>query len=281
METGGLIGIVLGLGSAAFYGTSDFFGGLASRRTRTVSVLVTSGIIGVITYLSLALLTGDRLPSAGAALLSVVAGCLSVAVGNVFYYALAHGRMSIVAPVAAVITTSFPVVFSLMREGLPEFLTLVGFALALVAVFLVSSPERIGRVEWRALALPVLAGVMAGFMFILIGTTTTESTYVPLLIMRITSVAGNLVIARRLGAPSIVPREHFPLVLLTGLTSAAATICFVLTAQVGRLDIASVLSALAPAVTVVMAALLLSERVYRPQIIGIVLGTGAIILISV
>lgn len=280
METGGLIGIFLGLGSATFYGISDFLGGLASRRTRTVSVLVTSGIIGVATYLGLALLTGDRLPSAGVVVMSVVAGLLSVAVGNVFYHALAHGRMSIVAPVASVVTTSFPVVFSLVQEGLPEFLTLIGFGLALVSVFLVSSSERIGRVEWRALALPTLAGVLAGFMFILIGTTTTESTYFPLFIMRTTSLLGSLVIAWRTGAPVIVPRAQFPLALMTGLTSAAATICFVLAAQVGRLDVASVLSALAPAVTVVMAAFLASERVYRVQIIGIVLGTGAIILIS-
>jgi drug/metabolite transporter (DMT)-like permease len=276
-----LLSVLLGLGSAFNFGLSDFLGGLSSRKVKTVSVLVTSQVIGVITFAGLALLTQDILPTREEAFLSIVAGCLSILVGNLFYYALSVGKMSIVAPVAAVVTTSFPVVYGIIREGAPDALTLVGFALALVAVWLVSSSERLGKIEWNALVLPVAAGVLAGVMFILISTVTEKATYTPLLILRTTSFIGNILIATRMGVPRIVPRSMFPLVLGTGLTSAFATITFVLAAQVGRLDVASVLSALSPAITVILAALVVKERVNRFQIAGIALGTFAIILISV
>jgi drug/metabolite transporter (DMT)-like permease len=194
---------------------------------------------------------------------------------------MAHGKMSIVAPVATVVSACLPVGYSTLRQGAPGGLTLVGYAVAFVAVFLVSSTERIGVINWRSLRLPVLAGVIAGVMFILIGYTTERSTYTPLLIMRTTSFLGNLIIASRIGAPRIVPLAHLPAVLMTGMTSAAAMICFVLAAQVGRLDIASVLSALAPAVTVILAAVFLREHINRVQVIGIALATGTIALISV
>ncbi len=276
-----LMGVLLGLGSAFNYGVSDFFGGLSSRKIRTVSVLVTSQVIGIVTFLVLALLTNDIMPTQLEALLSVIAGCLSILVGNLFYYALSVGKMSVVAPVAAVVTTSFPVVFAIVREGAPDTLTFVGFALALISVWLVSTTEKLGAIEWKALTLPILAGVIAGFMFILIGYTTEKATYTPLVILRVTSFVGNFMIATTMGIPRIVPRALFPLVLGTGLTSAIATIFFVLSAQVGRLDVASVLSALAPSVTVIMAAVILKESVNRYQIAGIVLATFSIVLISI
>jgi drug/metabolite transporter (DMT)-like permease len=281
MESGGLAGIFLGLASAANYGLSDFLGGLSSRRARTVSVLITSQLIAVLTFLVPALITGDRMPSALESLLAVIGGLLSIAVGNLFYYALAHGRMSIVAPVGALVTTCFPVVFSIMREGAPSSLTLLGFAVALVAVFLVSSSEKIGVIEWRSLTLPVVAGVLAGLMFIIIGYTTENSTYTPLLIFRITSLLGNLLLAWRIGAPKLAPRAVLPAALMTGFSGAVATIFFVLAAQVGRLDVASVLSALSPCITALLAAVFLRERVGQFQVAGIVTATAAIILISV
>lgn len=280
METTSLLGTLFGLISAVCFGTSDFLGGVVSRRARTPTVLITTQMIGIMTFMLLALATQDTLPNPGEVLMGIVAGCLSVVVGNLFYYAMAYGKISIVAPVATLVTISFPVVFSILQEGSPDAMTLCGFGLALVAVVLVSSTEQIGRVDWRALALPVTAGVLAGFMFILISQMTRNATYTPLIPFRITSLLGNILLAYRIGAPRLIPRALLPITLATGISSAAATIFFVLSAQVGRLDIASVLSALAPTVTVVLAALFLHERVNRIQIAGIVLATLATILIS-
>lgn len=280
METGGLAGIFFGLASAASYGLSDFLGGLVARRTRTVSLLISSQFMTISAFIVPAILTGDPMPSPFEALLAVIGGLLSIAVGNMFFHALAHGKMSIVAPVAALVTTCFPVAFSILREGAPSNLTMLGFGVALVAVFLVSSTEKIGVIAWRSLTLPVGAGVLAGIMFIIIGYTTERSTYTPLIFFRVTSLLGNLVLAWRLGAPRLVPRRLMPAALTTGFFSALATITFVMAAQVGRLDVASVLSALSPCITALLAAMFLRERVGHYQWVGIATATAAIVLIT-
>jgi hypothetical protein len=82
MESGGLASIFLGVTSAANFGISDFLGGLTSRRIRTVSVLITSQFVVMITLVLLMLVTSDRLPSWLEGILAFVAGCLSIAVGN-------------------------------------------------------------------------------------------------------------------------------------------------------------------------------------------------------
>ena len=188
--------------------------------------------------------------------------------------------MGIAAPVSAVLTASLPVLFSAFTQGLPSLLQLGGFVLALLAIGLISRPERAkGRPEGLGLAL--LAGCGFGCFFILISRASATATFWPLATARLISVLF-LFLLMRIRQQQIQPAMILtPLVLMAGILDAIGNAFFVLATHTGRLDIAAVLSSLYPAATVLLAAIVLRERVTRIQGIGILLALVAVPLISV
>jgi drug/metabolite transporter (DMT)-like permease len=206
---------------------------------------------------------------------------LAGAIGLIaFYSALSIGRMGIAAPISAVLTAGLPVIFSAFTEGLPGLLQLGGFLLALLAITLISRPERSkGRPEGIGLAL--LAGCGFGCFFILISRVNHAETFWPLAVARFTSVLFLLIVVRIRQQPTLPRLSVAPLVLLAGTLDAFGNVFFVLATHTGRLDVAAVLASLYPAATVMLAALLLRERVTRIQAVGILLALVAVPLISV
>jgi drug/metabolite transporter (DMT)-like permease len=188
--------------------------------------------------------------------------------------------MGITAPITAVLAASLPVLFSAFVQGLPGLLQLVGFVLALIAVGLISRPEAAGgRPEGVGLAL--LAGLGFGGFLILIGQVSPTAIFWPLTVARLSSFLFMLamVLTRR---QELLPKKSaFPLVLLAGTLDVAGNAFFVLATHAGRLDVAAILSSLYPAVTVLLASIILRERVTRLQAIGIIFALVAIPLISV
>jgi drug/metabolite transporter (DMT)-like permease len=196
-----------------------------------------------------------------------------------FYSALSLGKMGIAAPVSAVLTASLPVLFSAVTTQLPTLLQLGGFVLALLAIGLIARPERtVGPPKGLWLAL--LAGCCFGGFFILISRVQHDSTFWPLATARFTSVVVLATMLRLQRKPLLPAMAVAPLVVLAGLLDAGGNAFFVLAAHSGRLDVAAVLSSLYPAATVLLAALLLRERVSRSQGAGILLVLLAIPLIS-
>ncbi len=178
------------------------------------------------------------------------------------------------------LTAGLPVIFSAFTEGLPGFLQLGGFLLALLAITLISRPEKSkGRPEGIGLAL--LAGVGFGCFFILISRVNHAETFWPLAVARFTSVLFLLIVALIRQRPALPRLSVAPLVLLAGILDAFGNVFFVLATHTGRLDVAAVLASLYPAATVILAALLLRERVTRIQAIGILLALVAVPMISV
>ncbi|WP_338043367.1 EamA family transporter, partial [Nonomuraea lactucae] len=129
--------VILATACALVYGTADFLGGLAARRSRVLSVVVLSQIAGLVLILAL-LPALPGLLSGGALLWGLGAGVAGMSGLVLFYRALATGTMSVVAPVAAVTSAALPVVFGLANGERPEPLALAGVVLALGAVLLVS-----------------------------------------------------------------------------------------------------------------------------------------------
>src|SRR5262245_42400200 len=131
-----------GLASAASWGAGDFCGGLATKRVSGHAVVIGSQLVGAVSVLLLAIVTGETAPPArnlvacGAAGLAGAAGLLAL------YRALAIGRMGVAAPVSGVLSAAIPVVVGAFFLGLPAPLTLFGFALALVPVWLIPPPRR-------------------------------------------------------------------------------------------------------------------------------------------
>lgn len=275
-----LFGTVLfGLAASLSWGTGDFSGGLASRRAHVFSVVLAAYAVGVVLLPILALAWSEPLPSWRDALWGASAGLLGTLGLTAFYRSLAIGRMGINAPITAVLAASLPVIFSVFTQGLPGPWQLSGFVLALLSVALVSRPERAsGRPEGLGLAL--LAGLGFGSFFILISRVSAHAVFWPLASARIVSLLFMIVFVRIRGEQMLPKKSIFPLILLAGSLDVAGNVFFILAVHAGRLDVASILSSLYPAVTVLLAAIILRERVSRIQAIGIALALCAILLIS-
>ena len=275
-----LLTVLFGLAASLSWGSGDFNGGLASRRANASSVVIAAYMAGFVLLVLLALLWREPLPSSIDMFWGGLAGMVG-AIGLIaFYSALAVGRMGIAAPISAILTAALPVIFSAFVQGLPSIFQLLGFALALLAIGLISRPERAkGRPAGIGLAL--LAGFGFGCFFILISRVSHASTFWPLAMARLTSVLFLLIVVRMRRQPMLPGIEVLPLVLLAGTLDAIGNAFFVLAAHTGRLDVASVLSSLYPAATVILAALVLHERVTRIQAVGILIALVAIPLISI
>jgi drug/metabolite transporter (DMT)-like permease len=275
-----LFGTVLfGLAASFSWGTGDFSGGLASRRAHIFSVVLAAYAVGMVLLPILALAWAEPLPSWRDTLWGASAGLVGTLGLTAFYRALAIGRMGINAPITAVLAATLPVIFSAFTQGLPGPLQLAGFVLALLSVALISRPERAsGRPEGLGLAL--LAGLGIGGFLILIGQVSAHAIFWPLASARIASLLFMIIFVRVRGEQMLPKKSVFPLILLAGSLDVAGNVFFVLAAHAGRLDVASILSSLYPAVTVLLAAIVLRERVSRIQATGIALALGAILLIS-
>ncbi len=272
--------ILFGLAASLFWGSGDFSGGLASRRANASSVVTAAYAIGFVLLVGLALLWREPFPAPIDMFWGGLAG-LAGAIGLIaFYSALSIGRMGIAAPVSAILTAALPVLFSVFTEGLPGSLQLVGFVLALFAIGLISRPERTkGRPEGLGLAL--LAGCGFGCFFILISRVSHGATFWPLAMARLTSVVFLVIVVLLIRRQGVLPKRTVaPLVILAGVLDALGNAFFVLATHAGRLDIAAVLSSLYPAATVLLAAIVLRERVNRIQALGILFALVAIPLIS-
>ncbi|GAC1356749.1 MAG: DMT family transporter [Ktedonobacteraceae bacterium] len=271
--------VIFGLAASLFWGSGDFSGGLASRREKATTVVLAAYTIGCVLLVMLALLWKEPFPSPLDMLWGGLAG-VAGAIGLIaFYSALSIGRMGIVAPISAILTAGIPVLFSAYTEGLPSLLQWGGFVLALLAIGLISRPERTkGRPEGIGLAL--LAGCGFGCFFILISRVSPTATFWPLSVARFTSVLVLLIVVRIRQQPHLPKKTVAPLVLLAGVLDALGNAFFVLATHVGRLDVAAVLASLYPAATVLLAALVLHERVTRIQTLGILFALIAIPLIS-
>ena len=271
--------VIFGLAASLCWGSGDFNGGLASRRANSSSVVIAAYAVGFALLVGLALLWREPFPS----LLDIFWGGLAGLAGAIglisFYSALSIGRMGIAAPVSAVLTASLPVLFSAFIAGLPSLLQLGGFVLALLAIALISRPER-AKGRPKGIMLALLAGCGFGCFFILISRVSPSAIFWPLAMARFTSVLFLLIVVRIRQQPVLPKMTVAPLVLLAGVLDAMGNAFFILAAHSGRLDVAAVLSSLYPAATVLLAALLLRERVTRVQAVGILLALIAVPLIS-
>jgi drug/metabolite transporter (DMT)-like permease len=272
--------VIFGLSASICWGSGDFSGGLASRRASVPSVVIASYTVGLALLILLALLARERFPLPADLLWGGLAGVAGVIGLRAFYSALARGRMGIVAPISAVLTAAIPFLFSAVSAGLPGPLQLGGCVLALLAIALIARPERAGG-RPAGLGLAIVAGLGFGCFFILLSRISSGSTFWPLAVARFTSVTCLLVVTRLRGQQPLLPKVGVTLlVVVAGVLDAVGNAFFVLAAHSGRLDVAAILSSFYPAATVLLAAVVLHERVTRIQGVGILLAIMAVPLIS-
>ena len=270
---------LLGLISAASWGGGDFCGGLATKRSPALGVLALGFASGLAIVVAVALALGEPLPAPASLRWAVAAG-VSGAVGlGALYRGLATGRMAVVAPVSAVLAAAVPAAWGALTEGVPPGSKLLGFALALAGIWLVArTGGRDG--DRRGIPLALLAGLGFGGFMVLMHAGAQGGTFWPIAAARGTSLAlvlATALVRRGRWAPT---GRGLPLALLSGALDAGGNAFFVLSGQAGRLDMAAVLASMYPASTIVLATLLLGERVTWPQGAGIAALLAAIALIA-
>jgi drug/metabolite transporter (DMT)-like permease len=168
-----LTAVLFGMLAAVLWGAGDFSGGTASKRTHVFVVLIISQVIGLVLMIVLALLNRETVPPISSLVWACAAG-ISGGIGvAALYRALAIGQMGIAAPIAAVFTAAIPVLVSLVTEGLPSVLQLIGFVLALVGVWILSQHKGASG-NRRGIWLAVLAGF--GFGMLLVGLDRAGGT---------------------------------------------------------------------------------------------------------
>lgn len=271
--------VVFGLASAASWGAGDFLGGFLTRRANTWRVLVISYVVTIAFLVGLASLTSDPLPTPIELGWGIRAG-LSTTLGlGAYYRALAVGKMGIAAPVTGVLTVSLPVIFGVVTQGLPTAYQIVGFLLAVVGLWLVSRRQDAPG-EGGGLGLAIIAGLGFGAYFILLAQAGTSAVFWPVVTARGAGLGLVLLILLADRKKLHGGKGDLLLMSLTGMLEGGGNAFFLLARQAGRLDVASVLSSLYTTATVVLASLLLKERMTRTQGAGVLATLLAILLIA-
>jgi drug/metabolite transporter (DMT)-like permease len=271
---------VLGVASAVSWGVGDFCGGIATKRAGGFQVVIGAYVIGTAGLLALALASRETPPPSLNLLVCGMAGLSGAAGLWALYRALAKGRMGLAAPVSGVLSAAVPAAAGALLDGLPGPLTLIGFALALVAVWLVARTAN-DRMNPRELGLPVAAGLGFGCFIAVIGRASGGTVYWPLVAARVASLT--LMIPAAIATRRSVwpPRLAFGPVALAGVFDSGGNAFLVMAGHAGRLDVAAVLSSLYPAATVLLAWQILKERINRWQLVGLVATLCAIVAMTV
>jgi drug/metabolite transporter (DMT)-like permease len=276
--------IALGALVALAYGSGDFLGGISAKRLPTVTVLLVSQSFGLAAAVVLVVALRDAPPAAHIFLLSAAAGVVGVMALGLLFRGLALGRMSIVAPLSAIGGGVLPVVWGLLRGERPSALALAGVGVALVAAAIVgrgAEHDPAATISPRLdLALGAGAGVGFGVVFILLAESSSGSGMWPVFIARCASVPILAIAAVVLGHSPRVARAAIAPVAGAGLCDVGANALVVLAVRRGLLSLVAPVASLYPATTVVLARLVLHERIGRQRAGGLALGLVGLALIA-
>lgn len=274
-----MLAVVLALGASATWGLADFFGPLKGRTLGPLRVLFWVQL-GGLTAIALIVAVRGVGPADSAAFLAVPAA-LSGTLGLYAYYqGMKVGAMSVVAPIAGV-SAVVPVVVGIASGDRPSGWQGLGIACALIGVFLASREP--GRTERRLAAgvgLALLAALGFGGYFPPMHAAGDADFWWAALLFRITSTSIIVTAALIRRPPLVVRGLDLPLILLVGIGDMTGNLLFAAASAQGLVSITSVLASLYPIFTVVLARLVLNERVARSQEAGIALTLAGVALIA-
>jgi drug/metabolite transporter (DMT)-like permease len=258
---------------------------MAARKVGAFRSVFYAEVIGIVFLFIVVGVTGESMLGSRSAVFALVAGALGTIGLMLLYHAMAIGVMSIAAPVSALLAATLPVIVGMFTQGLPDFLTILGFGFALFAVWMISQGE--GGVKdilshLSDLKLPLIAGIGFGLYFVLMHEATKAGgAFWPMILSRsggIVLITAYLLITR---SSIKIDTSALPIITVNGLLDIGGNFFFILASQSGRLDVASVLSSLFPGATVVLAWVFLKERLNRNQWIGIAAALTAIVLMTI
>lgn len=277
-----MLAVALSLLASACWGVADFTGGLQSRRVPVVVVLALVEGVGLLAVLAVIAVTGEPLPGTRAIVFAIGAGTAGAVALGCFYRALAIGTMSIVAPISST-GVALPVIVGVATGDRPSLLVSLGLVVAVVGVLLASREQHedaeqaaAGRTAvWLALA----AALGFGSYFVFSDVAADSSVPWLLVFSRalIVPVLIAVALVRRAPAPA---RSSLLVLALAGLLDVSATGLYGLANTKGALSVVSVVGALYPVATVLLARVLLGERIRRIQQLGVAAAMLGVALIA-
>lgn len=278
--------MLLGLGSALVFGAADFLGGLASKRLSPILTTAIAAAVGLVVLLAALPVFGGRV-STDAVLLGAASGVAGAIAIGLLYACLAIGPMSILSPLTAVVSALVPLTAGLLRGENLGTLGLIAIGLALVAVVLVGFVPEKGAVRpsLKGILMAIGSGAAIGAFLIIIDLTPDDSGLVPLVanravnaILMFAAVGVIALLARSRGRVSGARpgwRSAIALAVGCGILDVLANIGLLVGLRLGELSVQSVLIALYPAGTILLAAIVLRERIAPVQYAGLGLALTA------
>jgi drug/metabolite transporter (DMT)-like permease len=306
--------IIFALTAAVLYGGADFLGGMAARRANPIAVTSLTLPAGALILL-LVMLAGRGVPGLSTlvtigggwdAMAWAITGGIVGAVGlTAFYRGFATAAMSVVAPVSALVSTVLPVGVALAGGERPTVLVVAGALTCLVAIVLVSAESSSGRGQkgaeageageaaaasesrsrrLRGLGYGIAAGAAFGMFFVCLKYASHDAVLWPVLVQRLagSGLAFAMLAATRTRPPwrGGADRGLLRIALASGAGDAAANVCYVLATRAGQFGLAVVITSLYPGMTVLLARLVLGERMRMVQRIGLLLAAAGIVLVT-
>ncbi len=269
----------LSLLAAVSWGAADFSGGIAAKTANVFRVVLVAHATGLVFMLSLALLAREPIPNWSSLIWGAVAGLVGGIGLAAFYRSLAVGTMGINASLAAVITALVPLSFSFRTEGLPHTIRMTGFALSMLSIWIIAGQQGSAS-QSKGLGLAVVAGLGFGGFLLFIKLAGSQAVFWPLAAARSASFLLMLTIILMSGGEWKVSRGAVSYMLVAGILDSGANALYVAATQRGRLDVAAVLSSFYPGATIILARVVLKERLSRLQSAGIGMALVAVSLIA-
>lgn len=277
---------LLALGAAAFYGAADFLGGIATRRATTVATVLTTQGAGLLMLLACSPLMLDHVMSWRDVQFGMLAGLTGSVGVALLYKALAIGPMSVVAPVTAVCAVIVPLVVGLLQGESIATAAAVGVAVAIAAIGLLGlspapaeAPARPPADLARGLRVALGSGIAIGGFLVALGETSSAAGLWPLAVSRAVSITLFSALALTSRQPMLVPRAALAPALACGGLDMVANALYLVAVREGQLSLVATLASLYPASTVLLARLVLGERLGPWQQAGVASAVAAIALI--
>ena len=282
-----MISITLGFLTALVYGFTDFFGAVAAKKIRAITVTSLSSVVGLVLLLSASGWLGLNFTPAAIAW-GILGGIISSVAINSLYTSLAIGPISIASPLTAVLSAIVPAVVGI---SLGEQFTTLGWlaiGLILVAVVLVGfiPGEAVRLPSLRGLLHGLTAGIGIGFVMVCLDAAPRNTGVSTIVVIRITTAlilgVASLVSFRRNPNPGELQNagKLWGAVILAGLLESTANVLFTVATQLGTLTVVAVLTALYPLGTILLARVVLKEKIATLQLIGIFIAIGASALLA-
>lgn len=274
--------IVLSVVGACAYGVADFLGGVATRRAAVTRVVAITAPASLLIELALLPFFGATW-TAGSLGWGALSGVASACTFILLYHALSIGPMTVIAPITAIVSAVLPVIVGLVSGERISVLGMFGIPVALGAIALVTiTPSAaVGRVSTRAVLVACGAGVTIAAQLIMLDAAPHDSGLAPLIIGRAVSSALAVAVLLAVRPKSTGTRPPIGVAAAAGCLDSLANLFFLLAARAGMLSVSAVIVSLYPAATVLLAAVVLKERISRNQWIGLAAAAVGVVLLAV